>query len=91
MTAATEKDIKELKQEYASLKSDLAEMSETLSSLARDGVAEGRERVRGAARQSRKQAEEAWDAMESEIEERPITSLAIALGIGFVLGKVLSR
>lgn len=91
MSTATEKDIKELRQEYASLKSDLSEMSETLSSLARDGVAEGRERVRGVAKQSRKQAREAWDVVENELEDRPITSLAVALGIGFVLGKVLSR
>lgn len=91
MSTATDKDIKELKDEYASLKADLAEMSESLSSLARDGVAEGREKVRGAARQSRKQATEAWSAVENEVEERPLTSLAIALGIGFILGKVLSR
>lgn len=95
MSTATEKDIKELREEYASLKSDLSEMSETLSSLARDGLAEGRDRVRGAARgaarRSRKQARDAWDAVESEVEERPITSLAVALGIGFVLGKMLSR
>lgn len=91
MSTATEKDIKELRQEYASLKSDLSEMSETLSSLARDGVAEGRERVRGAAKRSGKKAREAWDVVEHEVEDRPITSLAVALGIGFALGKVLSR
>lgn len=91
MSTATDKDLKELKAEYASLKSDLADMSDTLSSLARDGVSEGREKVRGAARQSRKQAREAWSAVEDEFEDRPVTSLAVALGIGFILGKVLSR
>ena len=91
MSTATDKDVQELKREYASLKSDLAKMSESLSSLARDGMAEGREKVRGAARHSREQAREAWGAIESEVEERPITSLAVALGVGFVLGKLLSR
>lgn len=91
MSTATDKDIKELRQEYASLKNDLAEMSETLSDLARNGISEGRAKVRGAARKSRKQAREAWSAVEDEFEDRPITSLAVALGLGFVLGKLLSR
>lgn len=91
MTTATEKDLKELRAEYASLKSDLADMSETISKLAHDGAAEGRKRLKSAARQSRDQARESWGAFEHEIEERPITSLAVALGVGFVLGKLLSR
>lgn len=91
MTTATEKDLKELRAEYASLKSDLSDMSETISKLAHDGAAEGRKRIRGAAKHSRDQARESWTAFEHEIEERPITSLAIALGVGFVFGKLLSR
>lgn len=91
MTTAIEKDLNELRKEYASLRSDLAEMSETISNLASDGISEGRKRVRSAARHSRDRARETFDAFENEIEERPITSLAIALGAGFVLGKLLSR
>lgn len=91
MTTATEKDLKELRNEYASLKSDLAKMSDTISKLAHDGMDEGRDRLRGAARQSRKQARETLSAVEHEIEERPVTTMAIALGVGFVLGKLLSR
>ncbi len=91
MSTATDKDLKELKSEYASLKSDIAEMSETISNLASDGMAEGRKRIRSAAKQSRERARETVSAFEHEIEERPITSLAVALGVGFVLGKLLSR
>jgi ElaB/YqjD/DUF883 family membrane-anchored ribosome-binding protein len=91
MSTATEKDLKELRKEYASLKSDIAKMSETISKLSHDGLAEGRKRVRSAARQSGERARETWGAVENEIEERPVTSLAIALGAGFVLGKLLSR
>lgn len=91
MSTATEKDLKELRNEYASLKSDLAEMKETISKLASDGIIEGRERVRDTARQSRDRARETLGAFENEIEERPITSLAVALGAGFILGKLLSR
>lgn len=91
MSTATEKDLKELRSEYASLKSDLAEMSKTIGDLASDGIDEGSKRVRSAARHSRDRARETLGAFENEIEERPITSLAVALGAGFVLGKLLSR
>jgi len=91
MSAATEKDLKELKSEYASLKSDIAQMSETISNLAHGGMDEGRRKIRSAAEKSRHQARESWGVVEQEIEERPITSIAVAAGIGFVLGKLLSR
>lgn len=91
MATATEKDLKELKDEYASLKSDLAKMSDTLSKLAQDSTNEGRARIRSAARHSRDQAKETWGTLENEIEQRPVTTLAVALGLGFVLGKLLSR
>jgi ElaB/YqjD/DUF883 family membrane-anchored ribosome-binding protein len=91
MATATEKDLEELKSQYASLKSDLAEMSKSLSTLTRDGVAEGRKQVSEVADQAREQASETWGVLEKEIEERPITSLAVALGIGFVIGKLIAR
>ncbi len=91
MATATEKDLEELKSQYASLKSDLAEMSKSLSTLTRDGVAEGRKQVSEVADQAREQANETWGVLEKEIEERPITSLAVALGIGFVIGKLIAR
>ena len=91
MSTSVENDLKELKSEYASLKSDIGEMSKTLSKLGRDGLAQGRDRVYSATEQSRERAKETWGKFEHEIEERPITSLAVALGVGFVLGKLLSR
>jgi ElaB/YqjD/DUF883 family membrane-anchored ribosome-binding protein len=91
MSTTTEKDLKELRSEYASLKSDLAEMSKTIANLANDGIDEGSKRVRSVARHSRDRARETLGAVENEIEERPITSVAVALGAGFVLGKLLSR
>lgn len=91
MTTATEKDLKELRKEYASLKADLADMSETISNLASDGMAAGRKKIHSAARQSRERARETIGVLENEMEERPITSLAVALGVGFILGKLLSR
>lgn len=91
MATATDKELEALKNQYESLKSDLAEMTQTVTNLARDGVEEGRQRTVGAVQQRREQARETWGVVEKEIEERPITTLAVALGVGFILGKLMSR
>lgn len=91
MTTAAEKDLKELKSEYAKLKSQLSDMSGTIADLTRDSVAEGRQRVRNAGRKSRERTREAVDAVESSITDHPIASLAITLGVGLLVAKLLSR
>lgn len=91
MATATEKELQELKDEFSALKSELSEIGNTVSQLAKAVTDEGRDRIRAAADQSRKQARETWGAMEKEVEERPMTSIAVALGIGFILGKLLDR
>ncbi|MDT8408131.1 MAG: hypothetical protein RQ741_00900 [Wenzhouxiangellaceae bacterium] len=91
MATTTDKELQELREEFASLKSDITDIGKTVAQLARSKTSEGRERVRNVANQSREQARETWSAFEAEVEERPMTSLAIALGIGFLMGKLLDR
>lgn len=91
MATATDKELQELKDEFSALKSELSEMGKTLSHLARSATDEGRNRIRAAADHSREQARESWGAFEKEVEDRPMTSIAIALGIGIVIGKLLDR
>lgn len=84
-------EIKELKAELASLRSDMTDIGDTLAKMARSSASEGREKVKEATDYSRDQAKQAVGAFEKEVEERPMTSLAVALGIGFVLGKLIDR
>lgn len=84
-------DIQELKAELASLRSDMADIGDTLTKLARSTANEGREKVKDAASYSKDQARQTLGAFQKEVEERPMTSLALALGIGFVLGKLMDR
>lgn len=91
MATATDKELQELRAEFSALKSELSDMGKTLSELAKSAADESRGRIRSAADQSRQQARETWGAFENEVEERPMTSLAIALGVGFILGKLLDR
>lgn len=91
MASATDKELQELRDEFAALKSELSGIGKTVSQLARAATDEGRDRVRAAAEHSREQARQTWGAFEKEVEERPMTSIAVALGIGFILGKLLDR
>lgn len=91
MADATEKDVQELKAEIEALKEELSNIGESVGKIARSATDEGRERIRVAANQTRSQARETIGSFEKEIEERPLTSIAMALGIGFVLGKLLDH
>jgi ElaB/YqjD/DUF883 family membrane-anchored ribosome-binding protein len=91
MATATDKEVQELKDEIAALKKELSNIGNTVSSLAHTATDEGKERVRAAAEHSRDRARQTWGAFEKEVEERPMTSIAAALGIGFILGKLLDR
>ena len=91
MATATEKELQQLKAEFASLKEELANIGDTVGRIASSATESGQERVRSAAKKTQRQAQDRWQALESEIEERPMTSVAAALGIGFLLGRLLDR
>jgi len=91
MSTATEKEMKELRAELAALKEDLANIGETVGRIAGTATDEGRQRIRSAAQSSKQQARDTISSLEHEIEERPMTSVAAAMGIGFILGRLLDR
>jgi len=91
MATATDKEIQELRSELAELKDEFAEIGQTMRRIANSAKDEGKERLRSVADRSRDQASQTWGAFEKEVEERPMTSLAAAFGIGLLLGKLLDR
>ncbi len=91
MVTNADKELQELRDEFAELKKELSGIGKTVSQLAHSVTDEGRDRLRAAADHSRDQVRQTWGAFEHEIEERPMTSIAVALGIGFILGKLLDR
>ncbi|MFU8896325.1 MAG: DUF883 family protein [Gammaproteobacteria bacterium] len=86
-----DQEFKELQEELASLKSDMGDIADTLAKLAHNTAEQGRQRVKSAAEHSRAQAQATLGSFEKEIEERPMTSVAVALGIGFFMGKLFNR
>lgn len=91
MATNVEKDVEDLKSQFGELRSDVSRLTDTIKRLYGDSAEEGRESVREAAARSREQARQSVGALESEIGERPLTSIAAAFGAGFIIGKLLDR
>lgn len=70
----------ELRDQLDTLKSDLADLAETVRGQAKRGLSDAQER-----------AGETMQDIEAQIRKNPIQSTAIAAGIGFLLGAILSR
>jgi ElaB/YqjD/DUF883 family membrane-anchored ribosome-binding protein len=91
MATTTDKELQQLKAEFANLREELSTIGETVGRIASSASEEGQQRVRSAADRTRQKAKAQWSAFEHEVEERPMTSIAAALGIGFILGRLLDR
>jgi len=91
MATATDKELQQLKDDFSSLKDELAAIGETVGRIASNASEDGQQRVHEAAHRTRQHAQQTWGAFEREVEERPMTSIAAALGIGFILGRLLDR
>ncbi|MCB9931008.1 MAG: DUF883 family protein [Alphaproteobacteria bacterium] len=92
----------DLKKDFESLKDDVRKLTETLAGLAESESASVRNRARAAARQARAEADRLKDAAGEEfdeavtrarstIAEKPLVSLAAALGAGLIIGLLLRR
>jgi ElaB/YqjD/DUF883 family membrane-anchored ribosome-binding protein len=70
----------ELREQLSVLKADLTELSETVQRQAKAGLS-----------QAQDIAGEKLEDLEAQIRRKPITSAAIAAGVGFLIGAILSR
>jgi ElaB/YqjD/DUF883 family membrane-anchored ribosome-binding protein len=97
MSAAknTETDLVSLREDLAALKNDMASLVANLTSTATSGAQgaasqvdqKARELYRSAAAESDRAAK----LVGQKVEEQPVTALLIALGIGYISGRMLSR
>ena len=88
-------DIARLRSELADLRADIGALSETMGSLtgkaaenAKDRIADTASRAGAAVREN---AQMAQDAASKSIAENPLTAIAMAFGIGMVIGKLMDR
>lgn len=91
-TVATTGD---LHHDLAALKEDLRSLKEDFKSLATDAMEKSKSHATAAATAAKESATEHFDksvkATRDAVEERPLTSLLIAAGIGALVGAVLTR
>ena len=79
------------RRDFAALRKDMAALMSSMG----DAASTQKQRAYAAAGETaeklKKRGAAAVHSVEGEIEARPLTSVAVAFGVGFVLGKLLDR
>jgi ElaB/YqjD/DUF883 family membrane-anchored ribosome-binding protein len=97
MSAAknTETDLNALRDDLAALKNDMASlvanMTATATSGAQSAASQIDQKARDMYRSAAAEGDRAAKLVGQKVEEQPITALLIALGIGYISGRMLSR
>lgn len=84
-----------VKDDLAKLREDIAHLSATLrdttSETVRDQISSIRGRLDGITDEALDHGRHTLDELTEHIEERPLTSILLAFGIGVLIGKLLDR
>jgi ElaB/YqjD/DUF883 family membrane-anchored ribosome-binding protein len=84
-----------VKDDLAKLRSDIANLSNALKELTSETVHERIDSLRGGIDRltddAKLQSREALDGLTDRIEERPLTSILVAFGVGLLLGRLFDR
>lgn len=95
-----EQELDSLKADIASLRTDVADLatairgassdkSSDIKSNFQDNIRATREQVRRRLMEARERSRKAVDSMEETIGEHPIGSVAAAVGVGFLIAKLM--
>lgn len=95
----TDPEYDQLKQEIAKLRGDLSSLVDALKDIGVEKIAKARSRfvdetvnredLKQVYDDAKARSAQVASELESQIARRPLTSVLIALGIGFVLGKLM--
>jgi ElaB/YqjD/DUF883 family membrane-anchored ribosome-binding protein len=86
---ATQASNQELQEQLDNLRKDFAEVTKTLREMTSAYAKESQDRVKVG--QAQDQVKESFGKVQSEVESHPYSSMAVAFGVGLVLGKILDR
>lgn len=84
------KEDKELHDSVEALKKDLASLREDLRSVATHAVGAGQQHASAASHEVGEQFRSTFDQVQAQARKHPLETAGIALGVGFLLGKLLS-
>ena len=81
----------ELKAELAAMKEDLSRLQEDLRSFAGTLVDQGKEKAVAAGETISDNVEAGLSSARDYVEERPLTMMLVALGVGVLLGRITAK
>jgi ElaB/YqjD/DUF883 family membrane-anchored ribosome-binding protein len=84
-------DLEALKRDFAALRKDMAAMMSSMGDAANSQKKRAFTAAGEKAEQLKEKGGKIVRSVEGEIEARPLTSVGIAFGAGFLLGKLLDR
>ena len=99
--ADLQKEIENLKDDIANLQKGVGELATTVAGVGKAGAGLAADKAQAEVQRRleqlsasyaavRDRADRAKERFEHTVEERPLTSVLVALGVGFVLGKLFS-
>jgi len=80
-----------LREQVGTVREDLKELGGVAREAAREKIDVARERAKDAVTHGRERAETEVERLSSLVRERPLQSMAIAIGVGVLLGALFSR
>lgn len=84
-----------VKEDLAKLRADIANLSAALKDLTSETVHDRIDSIKGRidrlSHDARDQGRQALDDLADRIEERPVSSVLIAFGVGILLGRLFDR
>lgn len=95
-------DLDQLKSDLTKLRGDMGQVISSMVGLSRrrastareaaqSGIDQGIEQLHRRYRLMRRRTNRAADSLAETLSERPLTSVAVAFGVGMLLGKIISR
>lgn len=101
-TAAYDKEIQALRDDFSALKADIAELTTTVrsdvkkrangaSQVAHSKIEDAAAAASAKARHAIEAGAHGVDAVQAKIEERPIATALTAFGIGLLIGKAINK
>ncbi|WP_375056035.1 hypothetical protein [Zobellella sp. DQSA1] len=89
--ATAQNNQQELQEQLDALRKDFAELTSILKGMTANYAKEGQENVKATAEQAQQHLKQSLCKAQQEVESHPYTSMAVAFGVGLLLGKLLDR
>ncbi|WP_438969673.1 DUF883 family protein [Methylophaga sp.] len=88
---ATQASNQELQDQLDTLRKDFSELTQTMKTMTSDYAKQGQDKLKEKADYAQEQARDSFYKAQGEVETHPYTSMAVAFGVGLVIGKILDK